>query len=99
MACVATRLSSAGVVGPRARSNAGARDAGHGGGSGGGGSGDGGSGDGYDDNDNDEINSAMLYSLQSSFHSVSMRSLSGTASTQTTILLPLHIAAIHGISL
>ncbi len=40
----------------------------------------------------------MLYSLQSSFHSVSVRSLSCNASTPTTILLPLHIAAIHGVS-
>jgi hypothetical protein len=39
----------------------------------------------------------MLYSLQSSFHSVSVRSLSGTASTPTMILLPQHIAAIHGV--
>ena len=90
-ACAATGSSSAGAVGPRARSDARARDAGRGDG--------GGSGDGYDDDDNDDdddkINSAMLYLLQSSFHSVSVRSLSGTASTPTTILLPLHIAAIH----
>ena len=57
-------------------------------------------GNGYnnnDDNDN-EINSAMLYSLQSSFHSASVRSLSGTASTRMRILLPLHITAFDGIS-
>jgi len=85
LACAATGSSSAGAVGPRARSNARVRDAGHGGGSGGsssgssGGSGGGGSGDGYsDDNDDNEINSAMLYLLQSSFHSVSVRSLSGS---------------------
>jgi len=92
LVCAATGSLSAGAVGPRTRSNARARDAGRrGGGSG--------SRDGYDDNDdNDEINSAMLYLLQSSFHSVSMRSLSGTASTPTTIFLPLHIAAIHGVS-
>jgi len=40
----------------------------------------------------------MLYSLQSSFHSISVHSLSSTVLTPTTILLPLHIAAIHGIS-
>jgi hypothetical protein len=95
LACAATGSSSVGTVGPRARSDAHARDAGHGGG--GGGNGDG-YDDDYDDDYDDEINSTMLYSLQSSFHSVSVRSLSGTPSTPMTILLPLHIAAIHGVS-
>ena len=95
-ACAATWPSSAGTVGPRAHSDAHARDAGCGGGSGG--SGGGSSCDGSDDDDNNEINSTMLYSLQSSFHSISVRSLSGTVVTLTTILLPLHIAVIHGIS-
>jgi len=93
-ACATTGLLSASAVGPRARSDAHARDAGRGGGGGS-------SSDGYDNDDDDnddEINSAMLYSLQSSFHSVSVRSLSGTALTPTTILLPLHIDAIHGVS-
>ena len=100
--CAATGSSSAGAVGPHARSDARVRDGEHGGGGSGnggsGGSGGGGSGNGYDDDNDDEINSAMLYLLQSSFHSVSMCSLSGTASTPTMILLPLHIAAIHGVS-
>jgi len=89
-ACVATGSSSAGTVGPRARSDARARDAEHGG--------DGGDGYDNDDGDDDEINSAMLYSLQSSFHRVFVRSVSGTATILTTILLPLHITAIHGVS-
>ncbi len=80
-----TGSSSAGAVGPCACSDARARDAGRGGGGGGSSS-----GDGYDDDDDDdEKNSTMLYSLQSSFHSVFVRSLSGTASTPMTILLPL----------
>ena len=91
LVCAATGSSSAGAVGPHARSDARARDAGCRGGGGG-------SGDGYDDDVEDEINSAMFNSLQSSFHSVSVRSLSGTASTPTTILPPRHIAAIHGVS-
>ncbi len=74
------------------RQRARAWDAGRGGGGGGGGD------DGYDDDDNGEINNAMLYLPQSSFHSVSVHSLSGTASTPMTILLPLHIVTIHGIS-
>ncbi len=55
-ACAATGSSSAGAVGPRARSDARAGDARHGGGGG---------GDIYNDDDDYEINSAMLYSLQS----------------------------------
>ena len=72
LTCAATVSSSAGAVGPRARSDACTRDAGSGGGGGGGG----GSGNGYDgDDDDNEINSAMLYSLQSSFHSIFVRSV------------------------
>jgi len=72
LTCAATGSSSAGAVGPHARSDACTRDAGSGGGGGGGS----GSGTGYDDDDDDnEINSAMLYSLQSSFHSFFVRSV------------------------
>ena len=57
LACAATGSSSAGAVGPHARSDARARDAGRRGGGGGSGSGgsDGGgsSGDGYDDDGDD----------------------------------------------
>jgi len=90
-ACAATGSSSAGAVGPRARSDARARDSGRRGGGGG-------SGDGYDNDNNDKINSTMPYLLQSSFHRASVRSLSSTASTPMMILLPPHIAAIHGVS-
>ena len=96
-ACAATGSSFASAVGPHTHSDAHARDAGHGGGGGGGGGGSGG-GNGYEDDDDDKINSAMLYLLQSSFHSVSVCSLSGTTLTPATILLPLHITAIHGVS-
>jgi hypothetical protein len=54
--------------------------------------------DGDIDDDDSEVNSTMLSSLQNSFYSMSARSLNCTPATPTTVLLPLHVAAIHGVS-
>ncbi|KAL3823545.1 LOW QUALITY PROTEIN: hypothetical protein ACHAXA_002886 [Cyclostephanos tholiformis] len=50
-----------------------------------------------DDDDDDEMNNTMVSSLHNSFYSMSARR-NCTSSSPTTILLPLHIAAIHGVS-